>query len=44
MARFLGSAELFEGRNPHHEIIVLCVRCYSRFKLNLRDLVQIMAG
>src|SRR5271170_6394562 len=43
MAGFLGLDELFEGRHFDREIIVLCVRWYLRFKLSLRDLVEMMA-
>ena len=35
--------ELFKGRHFEREIIVLCVRWYRRFKLSLRDLVEMMA-
>jgi transposase-like protein len=35
--------ELFEGRHFDREVIILCVRWYLRFKLSLRDLVEIMA-
>ena len=35
--------ELFEGRHFDREVIVLCVRWYLRFKLSLRDLVEMMA-
>src|SRR6185436_5992417 len=35
--------ELFKGRHFEREIIVLCVRWYFRFKLSLRDLVEMMA-
>src|SRR5258708_3524454 len=35
--------ELFEGRHFDREIIILCVRWYLRFKLSLRDLVEMMA-
>src|SRR5437868_1465612 len=35
--------ELFAGRHFDREIIVLCVRWYLRFKLSLRDLVEMMA-
>ena len=35
--------ELFEGRHFEREVIVLCVRWYLRFKLSLRDLVEMMA-
>src|ERR1700722_1959512 len=33
----------FKGRHFDQEIIVLCVRWYLRYKLSLRDLVEIMA-
>jgi hypothetical protein len=36
-------AELFEGRHFDREVIILCVRWYLRFKLSLRDLVEMMA-
>jgi hypothetical protein len=35
--------ELFAGRHFDSEIILLCVRWYLRFKLSLRDLVEMMA-
>jgi len=35
--------DLFKGRHFDCEIIVLCVRWYLRFKLSLRDLVEMMA-
>lgn len=35
--------ELFKGRHFEREVIVLCVRWYLRFKLSLRDLVEMMA-
>jgi transposase-like protein len=35
--------ELFAGRHFDREVIVLCVRWYLRFKLSLRDLVEMMA-
>ena len=34
---------LFEGRRFDREVIILCVRWYLRFKLSLRDLVEMMA-
>src|ERR1700677_3871503 len=33
----------FEGRHFDREVIILCVRWYLRFKLSLRDLVEMMA-
>jgi len=35
--------DLFKGRHFDREIIILCVRWYLRFKLSLRDLVEMMA-
>jgi transposase-like protein len=35
--------ELFKARHFEREVIVLCVRWYLRFKLSLRDLVEMMA-
>jgi transposase-like protein len=35
--------ELFAGRRFDREVIILCVRWYLRFKLSLRDLVEMMA-
>ena len=35
--------ELFKGRHFDREIIVLCVRWYLRYKLDFRDLVEMMA-
>jgi len=35
--------DLFEGRHFDREVIILCVRGYLRFKLSLRDLVEMMA-
>ena len=35
--------ELFGGRHFDREVIILCVRWYLRFKLSLRDVVEMMA-
>jgi len=35
--------ELFAGRHFDREVIILCVRWYLRFKLSVRDLVEMMA-
>ena len=43
MVRLKSMAELFAGRHFDWEIIVLCVRWYLRYKLSLRDLVEMMA-
>ncbi len=43
MSRLRSMAELFAGRHFDWEIIVLCVRWYLRYKLSLRDLVEMMA-
>jgi transposase-like protein len=34
---------LFKGRHFEREIIILCVRWYLRYKLSVRDLVEMMA-
>jgi hypothetical protein len=41
--KLMAAAELFEGRHFDREVIILCVRWYLRFKLSLRDLVEMMA-
>src|SRR5213595_3722299 len=43
MGELKGVQELFEGRHFDREVIILCVRWYLRFKLSLRDLVEMMA-
>src|SRR6266487_4833008 len=43
MGKLKAAAELFEGRHFDREVIILCVRWYLRFKLSLRDLVEMMA-
>jgi transposase-like protein len=35
--------ELFAGRHFDREVIILCMRWSLRFKLSLRDLVEMMA-
>jgi hypothetical protein len=35
--------ELFKGRHFERGIVILCVRWYLRYKLSLRDLVEMMA-
>ena len=35
--------ELFKGHHFDRGIVILCVRWYLRFKLSLRDLVEMMA-
>src|SRR5712675_3793424 len=35
--------KLFKGRYFDREVVILCVRWYLRFKLSLRDLVEMMA-
>ncbi|WP_410451551.1 IS6 family transposase [Paraburkholderia sp. 31.1] len=35
--------ELFAGRHFDRDVIILCVRLYLRYKLSLRDLVEMMA-
>ena len=43
MARPKSVEELFVGRHFDQEVIMLCVRWYLRFKLSLRDLVEMMS-
>lgn len=43
MSKGKGLEEMFDGRHFDREIIVLCVRWYLRYKLSLRDLVEMMA-
>ena len=43
MGELMGVEQLFEGRHFDREAIILCVRWYLRFKLSLRDLVEMMA-
>ena len=42
-AGFLSLDKLFERHHFGREVIVLCVRWYLRFKLNYRDLMEMMA-
>ena len=35
--------DLFTGRHSERDVIILCVRWYLRYKLSLRDLVEMMA-
>src|SRR6202035_1553794 len=43
MGKLMGVEQLFEGRHFDREVIILFVRWYLRFKLSLRDLVEMMA-
>jgi transposase-like protein len=43
MRRLKSMEALFAGRHFDCEIIILCVRWYLRYKLSLRDLVEMMA-
>src|ERR1700730_18377457 len=43
MGKLKAVSELFEGRHFDSEVIILSVRWYLRFKLSLRDLVEMMA-
>jgi transposase-like protein len=43
MGKLKSMQKLFEGRHFDREVIILCVRWYLRFKLSLRDLVEMMA-
>ena len=40
MSKLRSIEELFEGRHFDREVIIVCVRWYLRFKLSLRDLVE----
>src|SRR5260221_1415963 len=43
MGKLKSVEKLFEGRHFDREVIILCVRWHLRFKLSLRDLVEMMA-
>jgi transposase-like protein len=43
MSKLKSLDELFDGRHFDREIIILCVRRCLRYKLSLRDLVEMMA-
>jgi len=43
MSRRNGTKAMFAGRHFDREVILLCVRWYLRYKLSLRDLVEMMA-
>jgi transposase-like protein len=43
MSKLVDIDRLFNGSHFDREVIVLCVRWYLRYKLSLRDLVEIMA-
>ncbi|SDR62543.1 hypothetical protein SAMN05445850_8255 [Paraburkholderia tuberum] len=43
MSKLKGLEELFAGRHFDRDVIILCVRWYVRYKLSLRDQVQMMA-
>jgi transposase-like protein len=43
MGKLKSVDELFAGGHFDREVIILCVRWYLRFKLSLRDLVEMMA-
>lgn len=43
MSKLKSVDRLFYGRHFDREIIILCVRWYLRYKLSLRDLVEMMA-
>src|ERR1700687_6215478 len=43
MGKLKSVEELFQGRPFDRGIVILCVRWYLRFKLSLRDLVEMMA-
>ncbi|MCX5545862.1 IS6 family transposase [Paraburkholderia sp. CNPSo 3076] len=43
MSKLKSLDELFAGRHFDRDVIILCVRWYLRYKLGLRDLVEMMA-
>src|SRR3984893_18199750 len=43
MSKLRSMEGLFAGRHCDCEVIVLCMRWYLRYKLSLRDLVEMMA-
>lgn len=43
MSKLKSIDELFSGRHFKRDVIILCVRWYLRYKLSLRDLVEMMA-
>jgi transposase-like protein len=43
MSKLKGLDGLFAGRHFDCDVIILCVRWYLRYKLSLRDLVEMMA-
>ena len=43
MGKLKSVEELFKGRHFDRGIVILCVRWYLRYKLSLRDLVEMMA-
>src|SRR6201987_3392121 len=44
MAKLKTVEELFKGRHFDRDVVILCVRWYLRFKLSLRDLVEMMVA
>ncbi len=43
MSKLRSMEDLFAGRHFERDVIILCVRWYLRYKLSLRDLVEMMA-
>jgi hypothetical protein len=43
MSKLKSLSELFAGHHFERDLIILCVRWYLRYKLSLRDLVDMMA-
>jgi transposase-like protein len=43
MSKLKSLEELFAGRHFGREVIILCVRWYLRYKISLRDLVEMIA-
>ncbi|MGF6695540.1 transposase-like protein [Paraburkholderia sp. MM5496-R1] len=43
MSKLKNMGDLFSGRHFNRDVIIQCVRWYLRYKLSLRDLVEMMA-
>jgi transposase-like protein len=43
MSKLESMEDLFAGRHFERDVIILCVRWYLRYKLSLRDLVEMVA-
>ena len=43
MSKLKSAGDLFAGRHFERDVIILCVRWHLRYKLSLRDLVEMTA-